>query len=57
MPLWDNLDICKHKNKNKLIDDQIYTDTKYNTIFKSLDIGNTDIAKHLNNTDGTENIK
>ena len=41
MNIWENLQIYKHKSQNKLIPEQIQINTKHDTIFKALNIENT----------------
>ena len=41
MNIWENLQIYKHKTQNKLIPEQIQINTKHDTIFKALNIENT----------------
>ena len=41
MNIWENLRIYKHKTQNKLIHEQIQINTKHYTIFKALNIENT----------------
>ena len=41
MNIWENLQIYKHKTQNKLIPEQIQINTKHDTIFKELNIENT----------------
>ena len=41
MNIWENLQIYKHKTQNKLIPEQIQINTKQDTIFKALNIENT----------------
>ena len=41
MNIWENLQIYKHKTQNKLIPEQIQINTKHDTIFKALNIKNT----------------
>ena len=43
MNIWENLQIYKHKTQNKLISEQIQINTKHDTIFKALNIENTQI--------------
>ena len=41
MNIWENLQIYKHKTQNKLVPEQIEINTKHDTIFKALNIENT----------------
>ena len=41
MNIWENLQIYKHKTESKLIPEQIQINTKHDTIFKALNIENT----------------
>ena len=41
MNIWENLQIYKHKTQNKLIPEQIQINTEHDTIFKALNIENT----------------
>ena len=41
MNIWENLQIYKHKTQNNLIPEQIQINTKHDTLFKALNIENT----------------
>ena len=45
MNIWENSQIYKHKTQNKLIPEQIQINTKHDTIFKALNIENTQNTK------------
>ena len=45
MNIWENLQIYKHKTQNRLIPEQIQINTKHDTIFKALNIENTQNTK------------
>jgi len=59
MNIWENLHIYKHKTNNKLIEEQIQTNTKHDTMFKTLNIEDTfrTQQKQQNNSDGTGTSK
>ena len=46
--IWEDLQIYKHKTQNKLIPEQIQIKTKHDTIFKALNIENTQNTKTYN---------
>ena len=45
MNIWENLQLYKHKIQNKLIPEQIQINIKHDTIFKALNIENTQNTK------------
>ena len=47
MNIWENLQIYKHKTQNKPIPEQIQINTKHDTIFKALNIENTQNTKQI----------
>ena len=58
MNIWENLQIYKHKTQNKLIPGQIQINTKHDTIFKALNIENTQKTNtHTTITHNKTNLK